>query len=394
MSSLNRFVHSSLNGITRFQVSYFNKVSLETPGQRGLSHLAEHLMCKQFEHMNARITSNAIMRNASTGEAGVFFFFRGLTSRVISLIEDIFIGSNNENFFTYIPTKERFELERAVVLQEYDMYFSKTDYATDLNILRKHFGYYHAIGLRKDIEDVSYEDFIAFLMERFGKPDDVLLVSDDTYEVASLRRKIEANPHMTGNYFEPQYRKNHVIKADEDFTPEFYGSSSKETIIADWIDIPGLEAWKASFIGQLWGHGAASPIYNEIRKNRGLSYAPSASGLGANSSAIQVSINTDPSNVDDVRGILDDMFHNMWEEYITPERYDSIMDHMSAKMSVDNADNTSIGCISTQRLYGTEIMPSVDMIRTFSFDEVYNIHDLVISKKPFMLASGNEVISV
>lgn len=386
-----RIIETSLPNISKFAVFYANLVSKELPGQRGWSHLAEHLLCKSYDHSRERYDSKAIAYNASTGYEGVTFYFRGLTDQLLPELTDL-CNHAESNFFSFIPSKSKFDTEKQVVLQEYDMYMNQQDFAVDINVLRKHFGVYHAIGLRQDIENADYEAFIDFIRASFKVPYDVLLVTDYSAESQMLADSIDK-------------RFDHFDKSDLDYTevnrvtpnpfyvPEFYGSTSTETTIMDWMQIEGIDRWKSKLIAELWSRGM-SPLFKEIRESRGLSYCPLIFDLNQSIGGIQTFVKTAPENVDMVRSVIADMFSYRWQEFITPERVKAVKDSLMCSHLMLSKDNTQINHTITHSLYGTPIKPSIEMIDSVSYDEIWDIHDRIISKTRFVEASGGQGVIV
>lgn len=391
LNSRVRFIKSNLPGVSMFRLSYDNTVAYEVPGTRGLSHLAEHLMCRCFNDKNEYIDANAIFSNASTHYTGVTVFFRGLTSRLLPLIQDIF-GSGR--FFDYLPSKDKFETEKNVVLQEYDMYFCQPDHAADLNILRKHFNYFHAIGCRQDIAECTYESFIHFYTMMFAVPTDAVLISDDLPYAHTLLDNIRSLPTMQCVNMLTDFRKLTRVEPGDSFKPEFFGSTTKETTILDWIEVRGLTCAMNHVIADLWGDGMSSPVFNEIREKRGLSYSPHVTPLSNLIPSIQIMIKTDPDNVETVRGIIEDMFSNAWDMFITKDRFETVMCKTIAQHELACADNTNVRSELTSHLYGSEIMPSLGCFKEITFDDVCKIHEEVISKAKWNIASAGETVEV
>jgi predicted Zn-dependent peptidase len=272
------------------------------------------------------------------------------------------------------------------------MYMNQQDFAVDINVLRKHFGVYHAIGLRQDIENADYEAFIDFIRASFKVPYDVLLVTDYSAESQMLADSIDK-------------RFDHFDKSDLDYTevnrvtpnpfyvPEFYGSTSTETTIMDWMQIEGIDRWKSKLIAELWSRGM-SPLFKEIRESRGLSYCPLIFDLNQSIGGIQTFVKTAPENVDMVRSVIADMFSYRWQEFITPERVKAVKDSLMCSHLMLSKDNTQINHTITHSLYGTPIKPSIEMIDSVSYDEIWDIHDRIISKTRFVEASGGQGVIV
>jgi predicted Zn-dependent peptidase len=144
---------SSVKGLGTIYYYFGHSASSENVGERGLSHMAEHLLCHSFDHLLPKITANSISYNAFTSDNHVVFYWTGLHEK-LSEFESEFV-----KIFDFVPTKEQFENERNIILQEYTQYMADQN-SIYQNINRKYYDYYGAIGCRPDIESITYEDFL------------------------------------------------------------------------------------------------------------------------------------------------------------------------------------------------------------------------------------------
>ena len=107
--------------LSGFYVVYEGSTNLEKPGWYGISHLGEHLLCKNFDHLQEDFDKDCIEWNAYTDSNNIVFYITGLEEKVnkwkykfLELLSEFKI------------TKEDFENERKIVLEEYSDYFNNS----------------------------------------------------------------------------------------------------------------------------------------------------------------------------------------------------------------------------------------------------------------------------
>lgn len=297
---------TKIKGMGSFFVEFKGGSQVEEVGERGLSHLAEHLVCKGWDHLFPEFTSLNINFNAYTAQDKVLFYWSGLDDEITKLLE----RKEGLKILTRKPTREEFDIEKKIVLQEYDDCFSDTD-AVYYNFSRKYFNNYQPIGFRKDIEDITYEKMLEFIEDRFTKPTNILRIGSSknkfTEEVTFLKNKRKSNI---------KYQVNNDPSIIE------YNSTTDNPRIADWIRLE-MDTRMISLVCKLWTNGLESPLKKEIREKRGLVYRLSMSGWRQGNEE-QVIFDSSTKNEEEVRKVFSDIISRP-EEYITPERYQNIM---------------------------------------------------------------------
>jgi predicted Zn-dependent peptidase len=166
-------VESNCKGLGSLHIVYQGSALNEQEGYRGVSHLAEHLICKSYEHLNDKLQSAGIVSNAYTSDDHISFFWNGLNRKIEEFQAELL------NLTKYIPKKDDFEKEKLIVLQEYDDYVSGQDFVFS-NIQRKYLNYFGPIGIRKDIEEIDYDSFIAFLVDQFMRPTSIIRIGESS----------------------------------------------------------------------------------------------------------------------------------------------------------------------------------------------------------------------
>ena len=113
----------SQTDLSGFYVVYEGSTNLEKPGWYGISHLLEHLVCKSFDHLQEDFDKDGIDWNAYTSGNEIVFYLTGLDEKV-----NKWKGEFMDLLGQFNVTKEEFENERKIVLEEYmDAFNSQTE---------------------------------------------------------------------------------------------------------------------------------------------------------------------------------------------------------------------------------------------------------------------------
>lgn len=228
---------------------YFDGSALcEREGERGTSHLIEHLICKAWDEIIPELSESAIQWNAVTHDEYMGFYWIGLEHKIEEYKHHFL------KILEYVPTEEEFNKEKAIVLQEYADTFSRQNCLFS-NIFRKHYNRYGAIGYKDDIINFKYEDCLRVINERYRIP---------TMIVHFGKTKFEYNG---------EFKRYKRVKVSKNHQPVLECTSSFEnSMIADWIDITDLEFHKAWIYLSMLDEGLKSPLVKYIREEKGLAY--------------------------------------------------------------------------------------------------------------------------
>ena len=155
----------SKTDLSGFYVAYHGSTLLEKPGIYGISHLMEHLMCKNFEDLQDKFDEDGISWNAYTDTHIIVFHLTGL-DKYINKWKYIFL----EKLHNFNVTQETLDKEKMIVIEEYKDSFNKPSDAHLLNLYRKLYGDYGAIGQRESIEAITLKDCKEFFDVQFKTP--------------------------------------------------------------------------------------------------------------------------------------------------------------------------------------------------------------------------------
>jgi predicted Zn-dependent peptidase len=290
-----------------FYIVYDGSTNIEKPGWYGISHLMEHLMCKLFEDLRDDFDRDGVDWNAYTSSNEIVFHFTGLEESLAKYRNIIL-----EKMSQFSITKKQFENEKQIILEEYGDVFNDQTNAHILNLSRKLFDDYDAIGLRSDLENLKFMDCIKFFELQYMNPTKIINVSnkykfkDDTITFSDLTIDKQLK---FGNY-----------ETTLELTNEFKDKSSLallSPVVDD--DFPYVK-----IINQMLGGGLQSPLYVEIREKKGLVYYVNCYFSRVNKSGLTtIMTQTSNKNADQVIDIIKSVVKNPGK-YLTKERFETV----------------------------------------------------------------------
>jgi predicted Zn-dependent peptidase len=304
--------------LSGFYVVYEGSTNLEKPRWYGISHLLEHLMCKNFDHLQEDFDKDGVDWNAYTSSNEIVFYLTGLDEKVNKWKAEFMdlLGQFN-------VTKEQFENERNIVLEEYMDSFNDQSQSHMLNLSRKLFGDFDPIGLKQDLENLKFMDCLNFFELQYAKPTKIINVSKNKqYKNGTLdfaQRKIEKVSKF-GNYDVP-------LELNNDFKDKTSISILSPMIEEDFAYV--------HFINAMLSLGLKSPLYQEIRENRGLvyyvhCYQSRMNKQGVNAISTQTSNKNFNAVVDAVKLVIENP-----KKYLTKDRFNLVKDYYSVRRQKD-----------------------------------------------------------
>lgn len=303
-------------------LQYNGSACTETPDTAGLHHLWEHILCQTWKPHQGLFTRNCIEWNAFTKSHCVNFYFRGLSDCVQEILETAVLAPGGCDITRTVPSRAEFEIERKVVLQEYESAHSERWESLCNNILRRHFRHYGPIGRKEVLQDLTYMDFLKAFDTWLPKaPSAVTFVRGSDYRPTHPVMKTVTDIQ----YRMPEIRASAKPIAElGDFKPDYSCGSAKETIIADTMIIPegSVPPKMLGFIEALWDDGFDSPFFMEFRHRTGLAYSTGLIGSPV-FPMLCTYITVAPGDVKKARKLLKSMTRN-WEAHITRERFNNI----------------------------------------------------------------------
>lgn len=296
-------------GISFLGIAYNVGGASELPGERGISHLMEHLICKTFDDLQDSLQEEGIDFNAYTSDLQTVFWFKGLPANLSKYAKKLFERITEQ---PRLWNQESFEQEKRTVLQEYGDSFNDPTRGKYLNLLRKHYGVCKPIGFKRDIEQFSFLKSLE-RAKVYSRPDMVATVGLELElpTLGEVTRRSYANPSFSENSgleLESVTTGNKVCCA-------MLGTKPLEIEQADYLQlaINGLTS------------GLNSPLYQEIREKRGLSYFSSGwmAELGKTSVPMFMAC-TNPEREEELREVYREFFRRKPEEMMTKARFETV----------------------------------------------------------------------
>ena len=304
--------------LSGFYIVYEGSTNLEKPGWRGLSHLGEHLVCKSFDHLQEDFDRDSIDWNAYTSSNEIVFYMTGLDEKV-----NKWKGEFVKLLGQFNITKEQFENERKIVLEEYMDSFNDQTQSHMLNLSRKLFNDFDPIGLKEDLENLKFMDFINFWELQYAKPTKIINVSK--------------NKKYKNNTIE--FAERNIVKSTQfgnyDTPLELNNEFKDKTSIAILSPIIEEDFAYVHFINAMLSLGLKSPLYQEIREKKGLVYYVHCYQSRMNNQGINtISTLTSNKNFDEVVEATKKVINNP-DKYLTKERFNLVKDYYKVRMQKD-----------------------------------------------------------
>jgi predicted Zn-dependent peptidase len=331
-----------------FYIVYDGSTLLETEKNYGIAHLCEHLLCKSYQHLQDEFQQKAINWNAYTSNNEVVFYITGLSDMI-----DPYKKKLVEYISGYQLDEEVFQNEKRIVLQEYLDSFNDQNHNHFLNLFRKRYGYYDAIGSHGALTKVTSDDVREFIGLQFKKPTKIVNVGID-FEFGDFQVIDIPQPPLTSpEIFELQRGNSY---------------EEKSSLIILFDQLHGNYA-HIKFINELLASGLNSPFYQEIREKRGLAYyvhlyLDRIGKRGLNVFATETTDENIPVVVDMVYEILASP-----AKFITKDRFNMVAEGWKIQRRINDINRFS--------QVGKYLLPNSwnvdDIIDTITYDEVMDL---------------------
>ena len=309
----------SENELSGFYVVYEGSTNLEKSGWYGISHLLEHLVCKNFDHLQEDFDRDGIEWNAYTSGNEIVFYLTGLDDKV-----NKWKGEFMDLLGEFNVTKEQFENERNIVLEEYMDSFNDQTQVHMLNLSRKLFNDYDPIGLREDLEKLKFMDCLNFWELQYAKPTKIINVS-----------KNNEYKNKTIDFAERNIDRKIEFGENKDVVLELSNEFKDKTSLVILSPIIEEDFAYVHFINAMLSLGLKSPLYQEIREKKGLVYYVHCYQARMNNQGLNtIATQTSNKNIDGVIAAVKEVIENP-KKYLTKERFDLVKDYYKVRMKKD-----------------------------------------------------------
>lgn len=288
----------------------------DADGEYGTSHLMEHLICKTFKDEYSILTKNAIDWNAYTADEQVVVHFTGMDKYLNPEFKERLVKKLLGGISI---SKEEFEVEKNVVLQEYMDSFN--DPETTLNLIREKYDYYCPIGRKADIENFTYEDMQRHYALYYTNPAKIVEVGPTKSDFSFVT--YQETPKV-------QPRKIKWIEKNKNIEKEAVPENHKATLFyigkknVSKADYPALMIAIFMLAG-----GMESPMFKRIREEKGLTYGiASGATKFIKEAVVKFGATTDFENKQALQNEFEYFFNDI-KLHLTKERFEDVIQCLS-----------------------------------------------------------------
>lgn len=296
----------------------------EEEGKSGTMHLMEHLLCKTFDDLRDEFTKRGIVYNAFTSSQLVVVWFNGLSKQLDNDLKKVLVQRLTGGLS--LITKDAFEKEKMVVLQEYEDNFANPISGTLINIMRQRYNDDMVIGQREDIENFSYDDMFLTYDKCFRRPAQIIEIGGDKTNFDFVEYNDEPLSKKRLKYGKYSRPISPVPTAEGVSFLTFL--CTKPVNKKDYVTL--------GIARSMMSNGLNSPLYEEIREKRGLVYdIYSDIEAHVNDSIFYTCFQTMPEYVDEAQEVYADMMNNL-EKYMSRQRFEDIIEMYRNKLEKSN----------------------------------------------------------
>lgn len=351
--------------LSGFYVVYEGSTNLEKKGNFGISHLMEHLMCKNFDHIQEDFDRDSIDWNAYTSSNEIVFYLTGLDEKV-----DKWKHEFMELLSGFEVTKEDFENERNIVLEEYMDTFNSQTSSHQLNLTRKVFNDFDPIGLKEDLEKLKFMDCLNFFELQYSKPTKIINVSKNKKYKNNLINFANREITKTTDY------------GNFDVSLELNNEFKDKSSLVMLSPIINEDFGYIHFINSMLSLGLKSPLYQEVREKRGLVYYIHLYMSRINKQGIiNLATQTSNKNFDKVVDSIKEVINNP-DKYLTKERFDIVKEYYNVRLKKSDIlrHNSVSRWINPEGFSVYDVIEDVNMNKIREvYDKYYNLDNFYIS---------------
>lgn len=329
---------SSIKNMGCYTIEFRNVKNQEYKGEQGLSHLFQHCMCESIKKYDKIFKRLGIKWNASTSGGGtVAFYMTGLVKYIRKYINDF-----TYNILTYQIPKEIFERQRNIVIAEYKQYYIDQDERFNLNFERKHYGYTEALGYLKDLQNITYEQFLNFKNKAMNCLNEVYFIHPKTKKVFQFEQrvlnilKLNPQPFLQLDY---KYEENNTEYPLQNYVE----GEQKERILyfGHLYNFQKFDKYKIQAIQQLMNSylcgGLTSYLFKEIRQKLGCVYSIYQGGMKfKNQGYLIYAMNVDVNNVERVKKQFDKCMKKL-KNHISKREFINCYKSIIIKKEINNS---------------------------------------------------------
>lgn len=308
--------------LTSLNIVFNSGAAYESKGTNGISHLMEHLITKAVDIYQDRFLNDCIEFNAYTTHNHVVVYFKGLESKLTPEFKQELVGKILNGFADVTP--EMFETERDIVYQEILDGFEDALEGNWMNIVHGYYNVTETLGTIDDVGTFTYKDAKKLAKSFYTRPARIVEVASKPTQFKKIKYNEEVNPVAIPKFKKTIKIVKNVATGDKVCV---YGFSKR---IINKADYPYLVVSLS-----MLSDGLSSPLYQEVREKRGLTYYIGASPeMYATKGIAAIFTATTKDKADQVVEVLTKMSNNI-KKYLTKERYNVIINLLKTKREIE-----------------------------------------------------------
>jgi predicted Zn-dependent peptidase len=300
----------SQTDLSGFYVVFEGSTNLEKKGTRGLSHLMEHILCKNIDHLQEDFDKDAIEWNAYTTSNEICFYITGLEEKVQKWKYEFI-----DCLLKFNMTKKDFENEKKIVIEEYMDAANNQTEVHQMNLTRKLFNDFGPIGSKVDLEEMKFIDAINFYELQYTKPSKIINVS-------------KGKPYKNN---EIDFSNLEIVKdfqfGEHKVPLELNNNFKDKSSLIMLSPLIEDDFGYVHFINHMLSMGLMSPLYQEVREKKGLVYYIHCYQQRMNKQGLTtIATQTSNKNIDSVIDSVNKILKNP-DKYLTSDRFNLIKDY-------------------------------------------------------------------
>ena len=357
--------------LSGFYIVFEGSTNLEERGIFGISHLMEHLICRNFQHLRNVFEREGIDWNAYTSQNEIVFYFTGLDDHLMNKREILI-----DLICEFKTTKEQFETEKKIILQEYKNHFSVQSKNHLSNLGRKLLNDFDAIGLRQDLESLRFIDCMNFFEKQFTSPTKIINVSN-------------SNPFkLEMNFNQMNLSKIYEFGPYEDVILEpkrYFGDKVSLIMVSNLID---SDFSYISFINNMLSLGLSSPLYSEIREKKGLVYNIECRQSRMNKQSVNyITTETSQKNLENLKDSIKKILNNP-QKYLNKKRFELVKDWYVIKFQKDKINRYG----NVTSWINPKNWSVKDILHTVTYDKIMDVYERYYNIDNFYISDdGSEL---
>ncbi len=297
--------------LSGYYIVFEGAANIEFAGVRGISHLMEHLQCKNIDKYMDEFERKGLDYNAYTDFDRIVFHITGIDD-VVSKFKDTFL----EEITSFKITEETLENEKKIVCKEYNSYVNTPGFGHFMNLLRKKLDNYMAIGEIDDIKNITLDDCKQWFDLVYKNPVKIIDIYKDAPDEGCTNTSSTTNKEWKFEDHEFIFQK---FPEDELLSPIYSENHAK-----------------SHFLMKLLSSGLSSPLYQLFREQNHLCYDISMSAIKlGNQYVLEINSLTSPDNNEKFFELFETLRQNL-AEYLTEKRFDIVKERHQIDIKVAN----------------------------------------------------------